>query len=86
MLKGANRDFYICVTPGRRDWRTALYIFDFRVGAEILRELGDGSREVDTQRAELGSKLTHPLGSRHERTRIGLDSDWTVSDSYWNKY
>lgn len=36
---------------GRRDWRTTL--FDFRVAAEIMRELGDGSREGDTRRAEL---------------------------------
>jgi hypothetical protein len=49
VLKGAERDFYICATAGPRDWRTALCLFDTREAAEAhLESLGEAQMFLDT--------------------------------------
>lgn len=49
VLTGVKRDFYICATAGRRDWRTALCVFDSRTAAEEhLRSLGEAQVFLDT--------------------------------------
>lgn len=49
VLEGTKRDFYICATAGRRDWRTALCVFDSRAAAEgHLASLGEARIFLDT--------------------------------------
>ena len=49
MLKGVTREFYVCTTAGRRDWRTALCVFDSEARAgEYLRPLGGPRKFVET--------------------------------------
>lgn len=49
VLKGAERDFYICAVAGRRDWRAALCVFDSRAAAEEhLSSLGEARMFLDT--------------------------------------
>lgn len=49
VLKGAERDFYICAMAGPRDWRAALCVFDSRAAAEAhLESLGEAQVFLDT--------------------------------------
>lgn len=49
VLGGAERAFYICAVAGRRDWRTALCVFDSRAAAEEhLAGLGEARMFLDT--------------------------------------
>jgi hypothetical protein len=49
VLKGAERDFYICATAGPRDWRAALCVFDSKEAAEAhLASLGEAQMFLDT--------------------------------------
>lgn len=55
VLKGVTREFYVCTTAGRRDWRIALCVFDSEVRAnKYLQSLGGARAFVEImQRYEM---------------------------------